>query len=171
MADFPITIESQDQLDELFKDRLERAKKSWERESGLPAIEAERDQERQRADRAERQALERLIRRDARDVLASMGVKGDAAQATILRLADFSKVQAGDDSEPNRKQITDAIKAVNKDVPAVFPAGAAVEDHAPDVETGEGSEAPLSLEQIQNMGPEEINSRWDRVSAFLRGER
>jgi hypothetical protein len=32
-------------------------------------------------------------------------------------------------------------------------------------------EKPLTRQEVEKMGPEEINSRWDTVKAFLAGER
>ncbi len=171
--EFPITINSQEEFDQQISRRLERARQQWERESGLADTQRERDEARQRATRAERDALDRLIRRDARDVLAGMDVKDPKVQGTVLRLADFSSVEAGQDGEPNREQITDAIKAVNKDTPAIFGEGARVDDTAPEggAAGSSGTDAPLTREQINNMSPSEINSAWDRISAFLSGER
>lgn len=180
MPDLPTPITTQEALDAVVEGRLQRARQTWERESGLPNIERERDEARQRANRAERDGLDRLVRRDARDVLATMNVRDPKRQQLVLRLADLSGVQADDQGEPNRKTITDALKAVHKDTPDVFGADATVTDSAPDSEagtgaSGEGSGAagngPLTHEQVSNMTPNEINSSWDRVKSFLSGER
>jgi hypothetical protein len=90
-----------------------------------------------------------------------------------MRLADFGSVAAGDDGEPNRKQITDAIKSVHKDTPTIFGDDATVTDGAPDTGDAGSDETggPLTQEQVSNMSPTEINSNWDRVKAFLSGER
>jgi hypothetical protein len=32
-------------------------------------------------------------------------------------------------------------------------------------------EKPLTREEVENMNPDEVNSNWDRVRAFLGGER
>jgi hypothetical protein len=174
MPDFPITINSQEEFDGHIETRIQRLRNQWEREGGLADTQRERDEARSRATKAERDAHDRLVKRDARDVLSGMNVKDPKVQQTVMRLADFGSVEAGDDGEPNRKAITDAIKAVYKDTPSVFGDDATVTDGAPD--TGDagsnGDEGgPLTQEQVSNMSPTEINSNWDRVKAFLSGER
>ena len=172
MPDFePIT--TQEDLDRIIEQRLQRARQQWERESGLADAQRERDEARNRATKAERDALDRLVKRDARDVLAGMNVKDPKRQAVVLRLADFSGVEADDQGEPNRKQITDAIKALHKETPDVFGPDARVMDAAPDGGGADGGDEPAALtrETIGNMSPQEINSRWDQVKAFLSGER
>jgi hypothetical protein len=173
MADFPITINSQEEFDAQIEGRIQRLRTQWERENNIPTIERERDEARNRASKAERDGLDRLVRRDARDVLSSMNVRDPNVQKTVMRLADFSGVQAGDDGEPSRKAITDAIKAVHKDTPAIFGDDAKVTDAAPDADQGGDDQggAPLTREKIDAMSPAEINGAWDRITAFLSGER
>lgn len=173
MPDLEQPITTQEALDAIIEGRLQRARQTWERESNIPTIERERDEARNRASKAERDALDRLVRRDARDVLNSMNVKDANVQKTVMRLADFTGVQADDQGEPSRKAITDAIKAVHKDTPAIFGADAQVTDAAPDTDTtgGDDNGGPLTREKIDNMSPQEINGAWDRISAFLSGER
>ncbi len=173
MADLDQPITTQEDLDRIIEQRLQRSRQQWEREGGLSEAQRERDEARSRATKAERDAHDRLVKRDARDVLSGMNVKDQKVQQTVMRLADFSSVEAGDDGEPNRKQITDAIKTVHKDTPSVFGEGATVTDGAPDTDAGgNGDEnGPLTQEQVSNMSPTEINSNWDRVKAFLSGER
>lgn len=171
--EFPITINTQEEFDQHISGRLQRARTQWERESGLADTQRERDEARQRATRAERDALDRLMKRDARDVLAGMNVSDPKRQALILKLADLTGVQAGEDGEPNRKAITDAIKALHAETPDVFGTEAQVQDAAPDggAAGSSGADAPLTREQIDKMSPQEINGAWDRISAFLSGER
>lgn len=174
MPDLDQPITTQEQLDQIVEGRLQRARQTWERESNIPTIEQERDDAIARANRAERDTLDRLVRRDARDVLTGMNVRDPKAQQTIMRLADFSRVEAGDDGEPNRKAIGDAIKAVHADTPAVFGPDARVADAAPDADdSGPAAQAngPLTEAQVSGMSPQEINSNWDRVKSFLSGER
>ena len=33
------------------------------------------------------------------------------------------------------------------------------------------TEKPLSRDELEKMSPEQVNSNWDRVRAFLQGER
>jgi hypothetical protein len=173
MPDFPITINSQEEFDGHIETRIQRLRNQWEREGGLADTQRERDEARSRATKAERDAHDRLVKREARDVLTAMNVKDPKVQQTVMRLADFGSVAAGDDGEPNRKQITDAIKAVHGDTPSVFGEDVQVVDGAPDTGDAGSDETggPLTQEQVSNMSPTEINSNWDRVKAFLSGER
>jgi len=103
-----------------------------------------------------------------------MGVADSGRQQRILRLADLDGVGFDEGGEPSQKDIRDAIKAVHKDIPEVFGEGVQVVDAPADAGEGHlaGPDAPItSEEQLEKMGPDEINSSWDRVSAFLRGER
>lgn len=175
MPDLPQPITTQEALDAIVEGRLQRARTQWERESNLSTVEQERDEARTRANRAERDGLDRLVRRDARDVLAGMNVTDPKRQQLVMRLADFSGVEADDQGDPNRKQITDTLKALHKDTPDVFGTDATVTDQAPDSGdaggSGEPGNGPLTREQINNMSPQEINGMWPRVQAFLSGER
>jgi hypothetical protein len=159
MAFQPIT--TQEELDELIERRLQRARAQWERESGIADAKRERDEARQRAARAER---------DAHSGERVAGVRDRDRQDLILKLADLSGVEAGQDGDPNPKQITDSLKRLHKTTPEVFGEGATVADAAPEGD-GTGGEAPLTRERIEAMSPNEINSMWDRVQAFLSGER
>lgn len=100
-----------------------------------------------------------------------MNVKDPKRQQLVMKLADFSTVEAGEDGEPGRKAITDALKALHKETPEVFGEGATVADAAPDGDSGGDENAPLTEARVAAMSPEEVNSNWDRVKAFLAGER
>jgi hypothetical protein len=173
--EFPLQIEDQEAFDELVKGRLDRARQEWERQGGIAEA---RDQAREadsRAQAAEARARSKLATRDARGILREMGVADGVRQQTILRLADFDNVGYDDQGEPNEKHLRTAIKTVYKDLPEVFGENATVLDGAADASQGSGESGGLaaitSEEQISAMPPEQINSRWDAISAFLRGER
>jgi hypothetical protein len=103
-----------------------------------------------------------------------MGVADAARQQRILRLADLDSVGYDEAGEPNAKDLRDALKAVHKDIPEVFGSDVQVVDSPADAGESSlsGQDVPItSEEQLEKMGPEEINSSWDRVAAFLRGER
>jgi hypothetical protein len=173
--DFPLTVNTQEQFDELIKARLERARQQWEGEAGLAeARDAAREAE-SRAEAAEARARQKLAVRDARAMLSDMGVTERPRQERILKLADLDKVGYDDQGEPNEKDLRKSIKAVHADLPEVFGPDANVLEGAADASQGSGSSgeaaAITSEEQIEAMSPEQINSNWDRISAFLRGER
>jgi len=103
-----------------------------------------------------------------------MGVADRGRQDRILRLADLEGVTYDEAGEPNAKDLRNAIKAVHKDVPEVFGEGVQVVETPADAgeRSGSGADVPITSEdQLTKMSPEQINSSWDRVAAFLRGER
>src|SRR5215208_6545956 len=115
--DFPLTVDSQEQFDELIKARLERARQQWEAEGGIAEARDAAREATSRAEAAEARARQKLAMRDARAVLKDMGVTERSRQERILRLADFDEVGFDDAGEPNEKHVQNAIKAVHKDLP------------------------------------------------------
>lgn len=156
--EFPITIENQEQLNELTQNRIDRERKKWEKESG---VSGELDASRERV-----AGLEGEIRtRDARAVLAGMNVADEKRQDRIIRLAEIPE-------DADSKAMTQAFKSLHTEMPEVFGEGATVKDKALDTSQGDQTtDGPLTRERVESMGPEEINSNWDRVKAFLSGER
>lgn len=172
--EFPVTVNNQEEFDHLISGRLERARQKWESEGGVAEARQQAREAESRAEAAEARARERIARRDARALLSEMGVADGGRQDRILRLADLDNVTYDGAGEPNAKDLRDAIKAVHKDIPEVFGEGVQVVDSPADAgeAVGTGPDAPIvSEEQLTKMGPDEINSNWDRVAAFLRGER
>ena len=79
------------------------------------------------------------------------------------------RIEAAEDGSPSREHILTQIDGVAKDVPElVKPRGAGSSgSRQPVLKT----EKPLSRDALENMGPDEINSRWDTVRKFLAGKR
>jgi hypothetical protein len=172
--EFPLTVNNQEDFDRLISGRLERARQKWEAEGGISEAREQAREAEARAEAAEARARERIATRDARSLLQEMGVAERARQNRILRLADLEGVAYDEAGEPITKDLRDAIKLVHRDVPEIFGEGAQVVDSPADAgeSVGASADAPItSEEQLAKMGPDEINSSWDRVAAFLRGER
>jgi hypothetical protein len=173
--DFPLEVNSQEEFDELVKGRLERARQQWEGEAGIAQARDEAREASSRAEAAEARARQKLAVRDARAILKDMGVTERPRQERILRLAEFDKVGYDDEGEPNEKDLRRAIKSVHADLPEVFGEDASVLEGAADASQGSTTSGTAvsitSEEQIEAMSSEQINSNWDRISAFLRGER
>jgi hypothetical protein len=172
--EFPVTANNQEEFDALISGRLARARQQWESEGGIAEARKQVEEAEARAEAAESRARERIAVRDARALLSEMGLTERVRQDRILRLADLDNVTYDESGEPNAKDLRDAIKAVHKDIPEVFGEGVQVIDSPADAGEGVGAsaDAPItSEEQLAKMGPDEINSSWDRVAAFLRGER
>lgn len=155
--EFPVTYNSQDEFDAAISSRINRERDRIKRESGS-SEELEQAQSRV----AE---LERDIQtRDARAVLADMGVQDQGRQDRILKLSEIP-----DDYDD--KSLREAFKATYDEIPEAFPSDAQVKDKGLDTSESDDSSGPITREQVEKMGPEEINSRWDQVKAFLGGER
>lgn len=154
--EFP--IENQQQFDDAIKDRLAREKAKWEKDSGASG---ELEEARERVGELEGE----IKTRAARDVLTGMSVSDPKRQDRIIRLAEIP-----DDAD--QKAMIAAFKNLHGEMPEVFGEGAAVKDKGLDTtQGGQPAEGPLTRERVEAMGPEEINSNWDRVKAFLAGER
>lgn len=161
--EFPVTIQDQDQFDGLVKNRIAREREKWEKESGVADAH-------ERANKAETEGYRRVLRRDARDVLRGMGVP-DNRHERIIGNATLPD-QPGEDGEPDKAAITSAFKDLHGEVPELFGEGARVADTALDTGAGDDDrDAPLTRERVENMTGDEINSNWDRVKAFLAGQR
>jgi hypothetical protein len=173
--DLPLTVSSQEEFDELVRGRLERARSQWEAEGGIAQARDEAREASSRAEAAEARARHKLAVRDAQSILKDMGVSERSRQERILRLAEFDKVGYDDEGEPNEKDLRRSIKAVHADLPEVFGQDVSVLEGAADASQGSvdpGSTTTItSEEQIEAMSSDQINSNWDRISAFLRGER
>lgn len=160
MADFPVTYNSQDEFDQAIQKRLTRERQKWENERGPDSGELEDAQEKARKLGAE------IRERDARAVLSEMNVTEAGRQDRIIRLAEIQGLEQADD-----KALRDAFKSTYDEMPEAFPEGAQVKDKGVDTSGGDDSTGPLTEEQVKSMSPAEINSNWDRVRAFLSGER
>ena len=172
--EFPLTVNNQEEFDRLISGRLQRARQTWEGDGSIAEARKQAEEAEARAEAAEARARERIATRDARSLLSEMGVAERARQDRILRLADLDNVTYDESGEPNAKDLRDALKLVHRDVPEIFGEGVQVIDSPADAGEGVGAsaDAPItSEEQLAKMGPDEINSSWDRVAAFLRGER
>jgi hypothetical protein len=176
--EFPVTVNTQEAFDALIKGRLERARQQWESEGGIAEARDAAREASSRAEAAEARARQKLAVRDARSILKDMGVTERSRQERILRLADLGGVTFDDEGEPNEKDLRRSLKAVHADLPEVFGEDVSVLERAADasqgsVDTGSNPwSTPISSEeQIEAMSSEQINSNWDRISAFLRGQR
>ena len=87
----------------------------------------------------------------------------------LCRVLRSWRIEAAEDGSPSREHILTQIDGVAKDVPElVKPRGAGSSgSRQPVLKT----EKPLSRDALENMGPDEINSRWDTVRKFLAGKR
>src|SRR5690606_24567870 len=117
---------TQAELDAIIAKRLARERKAWEQQleeerrkaamTEAERLKAEKEEAERRAQEAQQQAAQRLVQAEAKVVAVELGVKPDRIPY-VLRLADLSSVDVGDDGVVDAKELRDAIEAVLRDVP------------------------------------------------------
>jgi hypothetical protein len=156
-VEFPITYSSQEEFDAAISGRINRERDKIKKESG-----GNEELESAQSRVAE---LEGEIRtRDARAVLSGMNVTEAGRQDRIMRLMEWPETA-------DEKSLKAAFKATYDEIPEAFPEGATVKDKGLDTSGSDDSTGPLTQAQLDSMSPAEINGSWDRVKAFLGGER
>jgi hypothetical protein len=156
-VEFPITYSSQEEFDAAISGRINRERDKIKKESG--------GNEELESAQSRVSELEGEIRtRDARAVLDSMNVTEAGRQDRIMRVMDWPETA-------DEKSLRAAFKGLYSEMPEAFPEGAQVKDKGVDTSGSDDSTGPLTQAQVESMSPEQINSNWDRVKAFVSGER
>lgn len=117
---------TQEDLDRLIQQRLQRERKKWEQQleeerkkaamTEAERLKAEKEEAERRAQEAQASANQRLLQAEAKVVALELGVKADRIPY-VLRLADLSDVEVGDDGNIDAKALRDAVEAVLRDLP------------------------------------------------------
>jgi hypothetical protein len=181
--EFPITIENQEQFDELISTRLQRARKSFEEENGLDELEArviEAQQELAQLKEAREEEIasirsehqKRELDREVTSLLDSYGVDRKRHKS-IRTLLDLEGVEpSGTVARPGvlegkSRELASRVSKLYSQTPELFGEGARVASpNAPD--TGPGTrKGSLTREQLEAMSPEEIMADMERVDAYL----
>jgi hypothetical protein len=165
---------SQEEVNQIVEERIARAREKWQKESEssaetenlkaeLAAKDAEISQIRREHYRAE-------ARRAIVDELGAHGVTEEGRIERILRHVDLGEIEPSEDGNPYFGSVRRQLASVSKDMPELLK-----------YELGAGSggsskpvlkqEKPLTREEVEGMSEQEINSNWNRVKAFLAGER
>jgi hypothetical protein len=156
----PIT--TQEAFDERIKARLAREREKWEKESDTEELKAQLEAKDEELSNLRREHFRKDAQRDVRDELARLGVTDEGRVERAMRFIDFS--EASDSSFA-----VNQVQGLARDVPELFPdRGAGSRGSKTPVLS---SEKPLTRQEVEAMSPEEVNSRWDSVKAFLAGER
>jgi hypothetical protein len=170
MAEFePIT--SQEQFDERIKARLAREREKWEKETSTDDLKAQLEAKDEEISQIRREHYRANARRAIVDELASHGVTEEGRIERILRHVDFDAIEPAEDGKPHFGDVRSQLVDVSRDMPELL-----------DYKLGAGSgigakkpvltqEKPLSREEVEGMSEKEINSNWERVKAFMAGER
>jgi hypothetical protein len=165
---------SQEEVNQIVEERIARAREKWQKESEssaetenlkaeLAAKDAEISQIRREHYRAE-------ARRAIVDELGAHGVTEEGRIERILRHVDLGEIEPSEDGNPYFGSVRRQLASVSKDMPELL-----------EYRLGAGSggsskpvlkqEKPLTREEVEGMSEQEINSNWNRVKAFLAGER
>lgn len=117
---------TQQELNKIIEKRLRRERKEWERKleeerrraqmSESEKLKAEKEEAEQRAKEATERANQRIIRSEAKAIAAEIGVNPKRLDYAV-KLADLAEVEVGEDGEPDRDAIREALEKVLKDFP------------------------------------------------------
>jgi len=170
MSEFqPIT--TQEEFDERIRARLARERERWQKESGNEDLKGQLEAKDEEIAQIRREHYRADVRRAVVDELAASGVTEEGRIERILRHVDLDAIEPADDGRPHFGSVRGQLVGVSKDMPELlsYQLGAG---------SGSGSkrpvltqEKPLSREEVESMSEPEINSNWERVKAFMAGER
>jgi hypothetical protein len=165
----PIT--TQEEFDERIKARLAREREKWEKESGTEDLEAQLQAKDEEISQIRREHYRANARRAVVDELGAHGVAEGGRIERILRHVDLDEVEPGEDGKPYFGSIRGQLASISKDMPELLDyklgAGSGIGSKMPVL----AQEKPLSREEVEGMSEPEINSNWERVKAFMAGER
>jgi hypothetical protein len=171
MADIEFTPEQQAKVDEIVKARISREKERWEKDSGVDDLRAQLKAKDEEMAQIQREHYRADARRAIVDELGAHGVTEEGRIERILRHVDLDEVEPGEDGKPYFGSIRGQLVGVSRDMPELLSyhlgAGSGIGSKTP-VLTQEKS---LSREEVESMSEKEINSNWERVKAFMAGER
>jgi hypothetical protein len=170
MTEFePIT--SQGDFDERIKARLAREREKWEKESGTEDLKTQLAAKDEQISQIQREHYRADARRAVVDELGAHGVTEEGRIERVLRHVDFDAIEPAEDGKPHFGDVRSQLVDVSRDMPELLDyklgAGSGIFSKKP-VLTGE---KPLSREEVEGMSEKDINSNWERVKAFMAGER
>jgi hypothetical protein len=165
----PIT--TQEEFDERIKARLAREREKWEKESGTEDLKAQLEARDEEILQIRREHYRADARRAVVDELAAHGVSEEGRIERILRHVDLDGIEPDEGGSPYFGSVRRQLADVSRDMPELV-----------DYQLGSGSgigsktpirtqEKPLTREDVEGMSESEINSNWDRVKAFMAGQR
>jgi hypothetical protein len=164
----PIT--TQEEFDERIKARLARERERWEKESDTEDLKTQLRVKDEEIAQIQREHYRADARKAILDELRASGVTEEGRIERILRHVDLDEIEPGDDGSPYFGSVRGQLAEVSRDMPELL-----------SYQLGAGSggsskpvlqrEAPLTREEVEAMSESEINSNWQRVKAFMAGER
>jgi len=164
-------ILSQADFDERIKARLAREREKWEKESDTEELKAELAAKDEEISLIRREHYRANARRAVVDELGAHGVTEEGRQERILRHVDLDAIEPDEGGNPYFGSVRRQLADISRDMPELLTyqlgSGSGIGSKKP-VLTGE---KPLSREEVEGMSEPEINSNWERVKAFMAGER
>jgi hypothetical protein len=165
----PIT--TQEEFNERIKARLAREREKWAKESDTADLKAQLEAKDEEISQIRREHYRADARRAVVDDLAAHGVTEEGRIERILRHVDLDAIEPAEDGSPYLGSVRRQLADVAKDMPELL-------DYQLGAGSGIGSKKPvltqeklLTREEVENMSEQEINSNWQRVKAFMAGER
>jgi hypothetical protein len=164
-------ILSQADFDERIKARLAREREKWEKETSTDDLKAQIQSKDDQIAQIQREHYRANARRAVVDELASHGVTEEGRIERILRYVDLDEVEPDEDGKPYFGSVRQQLADVSKDMPELLSyqlgTGSGIGSKTPVL----AQEKPFSRGEVEGMSEKEINSNWERVKAFMAGER
>jgi hypothetical protein len=164
-------ITTQKEFDERIKARLAREREKWEKETSTDDLRAQLEAKDEEISQIRREHFRADARRAIVDELGAHGVSEQGRIERILRHIDVDDIEPAEDGKPHFGDVRSQLVDVSRDMPELLSyqlgSGSGPGSKKP-VLTGE---KPLSREEVEGMSEKEINSNWERVKAFMAGER
>ena len=164
-------ILSQADFDERIKARLAREREKWEKETSTDDLKAQIQSKDEQIAQIQREHYRADARRAVVDELGAHGVTEEGRRERILRHVDLDAIEPAEDGSPYFGSVRQQLASVSRDMPELLSyqlgSGSGIGSKTPVLPR----EKPLTREEVENMNPDEVNSNWDRVRAFLGGER
>jgi hypothetical protein len=163
--------EQQAKVDEIVKQRVARERERLEKESGVEDLKAQLAAKDEEIAQIRREHYRADARRAVVDELAAQGVTEEGRIERVLRYVDLDAIEPAEDGKPHFGDVRSQLIDVSRDMPELLDyklgAGSGIFSKKPVV----SQEKTLSRDEVEGMSEEEINSNWDRVKAFMSGQR
>jgi hypothetical protein len=165
----PIT--TQEEFDARIKSRLAREREKWEKEDGTTDLRAQLEAKDEEIAQIRQEHYRGEARRAVVDELAAHGVSEEGRVERILRHVDLDAIEPDEAGRPYFGSVRGQLADISRDMPELLSyqlgAGSGIGSKKPVLT----QEKPLTRDEVEKMGPDEINSRWDSVRKFMAGER
>jgi hypothetical protein len=165
------TPEQQAKIDEIVKQRVARERERFEKENGTEDLRQQLAAKDEEISQIRREHYRADARRAVVDELGAHGVTEEGRIERILRHVDLDAIEPAEDGSPYFGSVRGQLASISKDMPELLSyqlgTGSGIGSKKPVL----SQERPLTREEVEAMSESEINSNWDRVKAFMAGER